>query len=235
MLSQIKKYTADFINLFYPNVCLACSANLLAGEEVICFRCESEMPQTEHWCTPDNALMKRFAGRVKIEGAAALYQFNKGAAVQQLLHQLKYRKRQDVARHIGENLGYKLKDEESVIKKVDIVVPVPLHWKKLRARGYNQCDPLAEGIAGVLEVPWSATAIERRHENVSQTKKNRFERWDNVAEIFAVADASQIEGKHVLLVDDVVTTGATAEACLQTILKFNNTRASFASIAVAIR
>ncbi len=235
MLQLLKKYSSDLFGLFYPHVCLACSSNLLPGEEVICFRCESELPKTAHYNTPGNALMNRFAGRVNIAGAAAMYQFNKGGSVQQLLHQLKYRGRQDVGEYIGKSLGHQLKNPDSVINNIDIVVPVPLHWKKLRKRGYNQCDPLAKGIADTLGVPFSDTALERRHENVSQTGKTRFERWENVAEIFAVAEPEKLEGKHVLLVDDVVTTGATAEACLQTILKINNTKASFAAIAVAVR
>lgn len=235
MLQLLKKYGADLFGLFYPNICLACKTNLLNGEQIICYRCESELPKTGHWNTPSNALINRFAGRVNIEGAAAMFYFNKGGSVQHLLHQLKYAGRQDVGEYIGKGLGHKLKSEGAVISNIDIVVPVPLHFKKLRKRGYNQCDPFAKGIAEILEVPFSDSALERKHENVSQTGKNRFERWENVAEIFAVAEPGKLQGKHVLLVDDVVTTGATAEACLQTILKINNTRASFAAIAVAVR
>jgi ComF family protein len=110
---------------------------------------------------------------------------------------------------------------------------VPLHWKKQNLRGYNQCQPFAEGLSRVLQVPVSHTALERTHENISQTKKNRFDRWGNVAEIFAVKDAQQLQGKHILLVDDVVTTGATAEACLQTILTVPDTSVSFVAIAAA--
>jgi ComF family protein len=235
MLGYIKKYFADFISLLYPHVCLSCSAALLGSEEVICFRCENDLPKTNHYNTPDNSLMKRFAGRVPITGAAALYSFNKGSGVQTLLHQLKYNNRQDVGEYIGSRFGHQLKTEASIIKNIDLVVPVPLHWKKLRKRGYNQCDSLAKGIAEALDVPFSSTALERRHENISQTKKNRFERWENVSEIFEVVEPLALEGKHILLVDDVVTTGSTAEACLQTILKINNTRASFAAIAAAVR
>ena len=114
-------------------------------------------------------------------------------------------------------------------------MPVPLHWKKLKVRGYNQCDPFAKGLSEAMNVPWSSTALVRTHENISQTKKKRFDRFGNVAEIFSVIDEEQLKDKHILLVDDVVTTGATAEACLQTILKISGTRASFVSIAAASR
>lgn len=235
MLSGIKNYFTDFVDLFYPNVCLACSQKLVADEEVVCFKCESELPQTEHWNNPENPLMKRFWGRVNLQGAVALYQFQKGELVQHLLHQLKYRNRTDVGLYLGKTIGHLLKDEQSAIKDIDLVVPVPLHWKKFQKRGYNQCDSFAEGIATVLDIPWTSTALERMQENISQTKINRFDRYSNVAEIFGVANGDELKNKHVLLVDDVVTTGATAEACMQTILSVEGVRVSFASIAVALR
>ena len=235
MRKFIAEHLTDLFDLFYPHVCLACSQKLLQGEEVICFKCESELPQTEHWNDLNNALAKRFWGRVELQGVAALLQFQKGANVQHLLHQLKYRGRQDVGEYIGKKMGELFIQEQSVIKNIDIVVPVPLHWKKLKIRGYNQCEIFAGSIAAVLDVPVSSTALERVHENISQTKVNRFDRYSNVAEIFAVADVEQLKGKHVLLVDDVVTTGATAEACLNTILSVPDTRVSFAAMAVALR
>ncbi len=233
MVTFLKDSFSDFFDLFYPNICLGCSRKLLRGEDVICFRCESELPQTRHWLQTDNSLMKRFWGRVALQGAASLYQFHKGNEVQHLLHELKYRGRQEVGEHLGKVLGNQLKQENSTIKNLDLIVPVPLHWKKLKTRGYNQCDSFAKGLSLALDVPWTSTALERKHENISQTKKKRYDRWGNVAEIFAVSDEEQLKGKHILLVDDVVTTGATSEACLQTILKTENTRASFVAIASA--
>jgi len=235
MLSLIKNYASDLFGLFYPDICLACSRKLLKGENAICFRCVGELPQTEYWLNADNKLMNRFKGRVELQSAAALFYFKQDGPVQHLLHQLKYRNRQEVGEFIGKIFGTKLKEENSVIKNIDLIVPVPLHWKKLKLRGYNQCDPFAQGLSEVMNIPWSSTAIERTHENISQTKKKRFDRYGNVAEIFSVCDEQQLKDKHVLLVDDVVTTGATAEACLQTILKTSGTKASFASIAAASR
>lgn len=235
MLSLVKEYTSDLFGLFYPSICLACSQKLLRGEEIICFRCIGEMPQTNHWTQPDNKLMKRFQGRVDLQSAAAFLHFKKGNAVQHLLHELKYRKRQEVGEYIGKMFGKKLKEENSIVQNIDLIIPVPLHWKKLKTRGYNQCDPFAQGLAETMNIPWSSTALIRNNENISQTKKKRFDRWGNVAEIFSVSDEEQLKGKHILLVDDVVTTGATAEACLQTVLKTPDCKVSFAAIAAAAR
>jgi ComF family protein len=235
MLSLVKEYAADLFGLFYPNICLACSQKLLKSEIAICFRCQAGLPQTEHWLYADNKLVNRFRGRVELQSAAALFHFRKDGPVQHLLHQLKYRNQKEIGELIGKMFGAKLKEENSIIKNIDLIVPVPLHWKKLKLRGYNQCDPFAQGLSESMNIPWSSTALERTHENISQTKKKRFDRFGNVAEIFSVVDAEQLKDKHILLVDDVVTTGATAEACLQTILKISGTKASFASIAAASR
>lgn len=235
MLNFVKEYASDLFGLFYPSICLACSQKLLKGESTICFRCQNELPLTENWINADNKLMKRFTGRIELQSAAAFLQFRKEGPVQHLLHQLKYRNQKEVGELIGKMFGARLKEDGSIIKNVDLIVPVPLHWKKLKLRGYNQCDPFAQGLSEAMNVPWSSTAIERTHENISQTKKKRFDRYGNVSDIFSVIDAEQLKGKHILLVDDVVTTGATAEACLQTILKTQGTKASFASIAAASR
>jgi ComF family protein len=170
-----------------------------------------------------------------LQGAAALLEFQKGEIVQHLLHQLKYRGRKDIGTFLGKLLGEQLITENSIIKDIDLIVPVPLHWKKEKIRGYNQCTPFAESLAATMGIPWSGTALQRTHENISQTKMNRFERYSNVEGIFDVTDALQLKNKHILLVDDVMTTGATAEACLHSILAVENTKASFATIAVALQ
>lgn len=235
MLTLAREYFTDFFHLFYPNNCLACGNILLKGETVLCFRCETELPETNYCFDAENKLVKRFWGRVPLQGAVALYRFTKGGTVQRLLHNLKYKGRKDAAEYCGRLLGRKLKQPNSIIKNVDLIVPVPLHWKKQQLRGYNQCEPFAEALAQTLSVPYSFTALERKHENMSQTKKSRYDRWGNVAEIFSVKETAQLQGKHILLVDDVVTTGATAEACLQTILTVPDTTVSFAAIAAAAR
>ncbi|MFN8285236.1 MAG: phosphoribosyltransferase family protein [Chitinophagales bacterium] len=235
MATLAQTLIADVIALFYPRTCICCRQALLKQEEFICRNCEADLPQTNNIVDSENALTKRFTGRIPLQGAAAFYQFRKEGPVQELLHNLKYKGRQEIGKAIGELFGTRMSEPASVIKNVDLVVPVPLHWKKERKRGYNQCSTFATAIAESIGTKVSFTALERVHENISQTTQSRFDRYNNVAEIFAVKEEKQLAGKHILLVDDVVTTGATAEACLKTILTVNNTRVSFAAIAAAAR
>ncbi len=231
MRSPLAELLSDLFELFYPNVCLACAEKLMKNEAVLCYKCRRELPRNEYWQDTDNAMAQRFWGRVDLQGVAALFKFQKDGEVQHLLHQLKYYGRQDVGELMGRMIGSFLLQPGSGIKEVDIIVPVPLHRNKLQKRGYNQCDSICRGISETIHVPWAGNALERVQENLSQTGKNRFDRWYNVAEIFAVNDAEQLKHKHVLLVDDVMTTGATAEACLQKILAVEGVKASFVAAA----
>lgn len=234
MFSSVKEYATDFFELFYPVVCAACSQKLLKGEHVICHRCFSNLPATDFWTDNQNTLAKRFWGRVHVQGAAALYKFNKLGHTQHLLHQLKYKGREDVGEYFGKATARMIKQEHCIIRDIDVVVPVPLHWKKEKLRGYNQCDLFARTIATAIQADCITDAIARVHENISQTKKKRFDRWGNVSEIFALRNYHSLQGKHVLLVDDVVTTGATAEACLSKLLTVPDTRVSFVAMAIAV-
>lgn len=235
MLATLQNLSADFFHLFYPNLCLACRKALFKNEQLLCLRCADDLPATGHFTDPDNQLIKRFAGRVPVKGAAALLHFSKHGPVQQLLHELKYRGQTEVGSYFGGLAAQQLKQAHSVIKVVDLVVPVPLHWKKQRTRGYNQCDSFAQALAEGLGIACTTEALERVHENVSQTKQSRFDRYGNVANIFAIKNPDLLKGKHVLLIDDVFTTGATSEACLNTILQAPGTTVSFVSIAAAVR
>jgi len=234
MIAVAKEYLADLFSLFYPNICLSCSQALLKNESIICFRCEGELPHAEHLNNTENKLAQRFWGRVPVVGAAALLQFQKGGNVQHLMHQMKYKGRREVGEYIANLFGQQLKEPDCIISNVDLVVPVPLHWKKLKIRGYNQCDSFAGAVAEILGVPWSATAIERVQQNVAQARRKRYDRWGNVAGIFSIKNEQQLTGKHVLLVDDIVTTGATAEACMQSILMADNTKVSFLAMSMAL-
>lgn len=235
MLKFIAHRLEEVFGLFYPNICLTCSENLLTNESIVCTRCAGRLPQYNHWHTPNNKLMMRFAGRVDVQAAAAYLQFTRLSPTQHLIHALKYHSRQDVGEYLGRSLAYKLMAPESIFKNIDVIVPVPLHWKKQQTRGYNQCDSFAKGLSEMMQVPWTADALVRNHENVSQTKKKRYDRFGNVEQIFGIKDESLLRGKHVLLVDDVVTTGATSEACMHTILAVPDTKVSFAAIAMAVR
>ena len=143
MLRLAKEYASDLFGLFYPSICLACSQKLLKGEEIICFRCIGEMPQTNYWTQPDNKLMKRFQGRVELQSAAAFLFFKKGNAVQHLLHELKYRKRKEVGEYVGKMFGSKLKEENSIVQNIDLIIPVPLHLTNLAQKGRIDCSRAA--------------------------------------------------------------------------------------------
>lgn len=209
MLAPIRTLLTDVFNLFYPKVCLTCDNTLHQHEEVVCLQCERGLPLTGHYRDADNELAKRLWGRVELQGAMGLYDFHKGAQVQQLLQ------------------------ADCIVKNIDVIVPVPLHHKKEKQRGYNQCMPIAEAISVATGWPVAKDALTRTVKNTSQTGMNRFERFENVKDIFAVKDATQLQGKHVLLVDDVVTTGATSESCIRTILNVPNTKVSFVAVGYA--
>lgn len=233
MLAPVRHLLSDVFNLFYPRVCLTCDNTLHKHEEVVCMHCENSLPLTNHYNDAENELAKRLWGRIEIQGAMGLYDFHKGAQVQQLLHELKYRKRQDAGIYMGKLLGEQLKQNDCIIKKIDVIVPVPLHPKKEKQRGYNQCEPIAKAISETTGWPLASNALTRTVKNTSQTGMNRFERFENVKDIFAVTDAAQLQGKHVLLIDDVVTTGATSESCMRTILSLPDTKVSFVAVGYA--
>lgn len=226
------EYWQDFIALLFPELCQACGEHLAKGEEIICLSCQFELPETEFHSIPENPMLKNFWGRVEVERAAAYLFFQKGGRVQNLLHQLKYNNQPEVGAKLGRSYGRQL-HESGFTGDIDMVVPVPLHRRKQKQRGYNQSTMFAMGIAEVAGVDWSDNLLVRKVNSATQTQKTRQERWDNVKDIFAVSDASQLEGRHILIVDDVVTTGATLEACAKTILHIENTRVSVATIAFA--
>lgn len=232
LLGTIQSYWADFIGLLYPSRCCACETQLKKGEQTICLACSVDLPLTGFHLHDDNPVAKRFWGRANITHATALYYFTKGGKVQHLVHQLKYNDRTDVGTLIGNNLGKELMQWPDH-KDIDMVVPVPLHPKKQHLRGYNQSDFLAQGIADVMGIDFEPDLLERKTYTDSQTKKTREERWLNVKDVFGVKQPNKAQGKHILLVDDVMTTGATLEACATKLLALPNTRVSIATIAMA--
>ena len=221
----------DFINLLYPQPCLACGTILTTTEDSICTSCIINLPKTNYHLHNENPLNKIFWGRVSIEMVAAYYFFNKGNKVQNLLHQLKYKGAKNVGEKIGLLYGYELLESNN-FKDVDFIVPVPLHPKKLKKRGYNQSESFANGLSQSLNKEVVTNLLLRTVNSETQTKKSRFNRWENVATIFTISNASAIDGKHVLLVDDVITTGATIEGCAQ-LLTQNNAKVSVVTIACA--
>lgn len=224
----------DFISLFFPNLCCSCNESLRKNEEVICTLCLNSLPKTDYYLHQDNPIMKTFWGRAPIHAATAYYHFNKGAKVQHLIHQLKYKEKKEVGIFIGEQMGIELKDSE-LFKNIDVVVPVPLHPKKERKRGYNQSEMFGKGLAKSLGKPLNTASLVRRKFTETQTKKSRSERWENVGNVFFVKDAEPLKGKHILLVDDVITTGSTLEACMQALLEIDGVTISLSAIATGLK
>jgi ComF family protein len=229
---KVKQLLFGFFRLFYPNVCAVCGADLVQGEEVFCISCLYNIPLTRFWNDKENIVAQIFWGRVNIENACAYFFFVKGSKYRPLLHKLKYKGEREIGSELGIQFGQALKTS-ALYRDIDYVVPVPLHPKKLRIRGYNQAEAIAEGIARGLEIELSTTHLVRTEFTQTQTRKTRAERVMNVSKAFTVANSKEIEGKHVLLVDDVVTTGATLEACAAKLLEVNGCRVSIAALAYA--
>lgn len=228
----LKEYLTDFVGLFFPSLCCACGQHLVKGEHILCLACHHDLPFTHFHLMDDNVVAKRFWGRVPLHAATSLVHFQKGSKVQQLVHHLKYKGREDVGVYLGQMLGKQLL-QSLTYADVDVVVPVPLHWRKQLTRGYNQSACFAEGIATAMGITHTNTLLRRATHTQTQTKKTREERWHNVKDVFALHQPEAYQGKHLLLVDDVVTTGATLEACAQKLLDIPNVKISVATIAVA--
>jgi ComF family protein len=207
----------DFFNLIFPQLCCSCSQTLLKGENIICTNCIVTLPKTNFHLDKQNVVNKVFWGRVQIEMAASYYTFSKESRVQHLLHQLKYKGVKEVGMVIGKLYGFDLKDS-SFFRGIDFIVPVPLHKNKLKKRGYNQSEWIAKGLSESMKIPLRLDVLYRKVDSKTQTKKSRYKRWENVGEIFGVLE-QDMNGKSILLVDDVVTTGATIEACAQVLIK----------------
>lgn len=219
------------MSLFFPNCCVACSDSLAKGEELVCTHCMLEMPQTSYHKEVDNELQVRLSNRFEVTNAAALFKFTKSSRVQHILHALKYKNRPEVGIMLGKVLGQKIADAR--IMKPDIIIPVPLHPSRKRKRGYNQSAKFAEGLSVKLDIPFSDTIIARLVKTDTQTKKNKLNRWQNVSEVFHVKDPLTVKGKRILLVDDVITTGATIEACAYILKQNGCTEINIACIAEA--
>jgi ComF family protein len=201
-----------FIDLFYPRLCLACSRNLYAHEHDICWPCLYRLPRTHFHRMADNPLERLFWGRMDVKAVTSLLYFTKSGMTQQLLHKLKYKGMRQVGHKLGRLLGDEMRHSDR-FADLHAILPVPLHPEKEKKRGYNQSLVIAEGLAEALQLPALPKALVRPHFTETQTRKGRLERWENVESAFLCTNPATLAGKNVLLVDDVLTTGATLEAC----------------------
>jgi ComF family protein len=220
----------DFFNLIFPKLCYSCNNTLLKNENIICTKCIVTLPKTNFHFEIENPVSKVFWGRVQIEMATSFYVFSKKSKVQNLLHSLKYKGVKEVGYVVGKLFGADLRNSD-YFKKIDFIVPVPLHKNKLKKRGYNQSEWIAKGVSESMDIPINLKSLYRKKDSQTQTKKSRFKRWENVGEIFGIAN-SDLNDKTILLIDDVVTTGATLEACAQVLIK-QNCKILLATIAYA--
>jgi len=228
---RLQSYLQGFTSLFFPTYCAACGCTLFRNEIVLCLKCYADLPRTGYHLDPENEVAQLFWGRIPLYQVASFIYFAKGSRYQHILHELKYNGQRRIGIEMGRMFGYELKN--TPFSGVDMIHPVPLHHKKQKKRGYNQSELIASGMAEILHLPVETTLISRKEDTLSQTRKSRYERWENVMHIFRCENPDAIRNKHVLLVDDVITTGATIEACASCILALEGVTVSVASLAYA--
>ncbi|SDP95176.1 comF family protein [Mucilaginibacter sp. OK268] len=231
-MKLLRGYLADFVSLLFPELCPACQASLVANEYIICSDCRYNLPYTNFHLQADNIVAQQFYGKIKVEAAYALYYFTKGGKVQNLMHHFKYKGMQRIGNLVGNIAGTQLA-ENSIFNTTDLIIPVPLHKKRLQERGYNQSTCFAEGLAEKLHAAVEDNNLQRKVATATQTHKSRFARFENMQEVFTIKHPERLINKHVLLVDDIVTTGSTLEACGIELLKIPGLTLSIATIAYA--
>lgn len=222
----------ELINLFFPKICQICDNPLLKNEQIICLRCLHELPVTNYHLNNENPVKKVFYGRVSLENATSLLIFRKKGSVQKLIHQLKYKGQQEIGPFLGTWLGAEL-EKIPAYREMDAVIPVPLHKLRLRSRGFNQVEGFGKEIAKALKIPYLDQVLLKKSFSTTQTIKGRLARWGNIEETFILDRPQEIQNKHVLLVDDLITTGATLEACANTIKQAGGVKISIATMAAA--
>ena len=220
-------------NLFYPKLCLTCEKSMVKNENILCISCRNDLPLTNYSEWKGNNIETSFYGRIPVEYATSLLFYSKKGLVQRLIYQLKYKNQQQIGSFLGNWLG-----EELLLSKrfgsIEYIIPVPLHANKLKQRGYNQVTTFGNSLSKCLKVPFLEDVLIRVSTSKTQTKKNRFERSKNVDEKFDLSNKKILQDKHVLLIDDIITTGATLEACCVQLLQSENIKISIATMAYTL-
>ncbi|HSG67842.1 MAG TPA: ComF family protein [Bacteroidales bacterium] len=220
----------DFIGLIYPLVCPVCGKSLFRGEKTICTKCYHHLARSRFAKDEENPAARVFWGRVPLTRAHAAFLYTKGNAVQKLIHHFKYGGHKETGKFLGRELGKEICSIEA-FNDLDLIIPVPLHPRKKKKRGFNQSEIIAEGISEAVKIPVKTDQLLRHAYTNTQTRKSKYDRWQNVEQIFRVKDIGALKGKHILLVDDVITTGATMEACIQSLLEAEGARVSAGAVA----
>lgn len=228
-----KNYLEDFLHLFFPHNCSGCGTDILNNEDALCAHCLTQLPETGFLSKPENPVEKIFYGRLAVQHAGSAFYFNKDSLLQHLIVQFKYHGNQTAGMFLGKVLGELISSAER-FNEIDIIVPLPLNEKKLFKRGYNQALLLVKGIAEIFKKTVVENAVERILFTETQTQKDRITRWQTMEGVFKINDESAIKNKHILLIDDIITTGATLESCGKTILQAENTKLSICTLAYTI-
>jgi ComF family protein len=217
----LQKATEGLMHLFFPHLCSGCGSDAVQNNQPLCLDCIERLPETGFEKIVGNHVEKVFYGRLPVRAATAFLYFSKDALVQQLLHQLKYKGNTGLGEYLGRMMGMQLKRSER-FQHTDVLVPVPLNAARLKKRGYNQAEVICNGISETMGIPVATGALVRQKPSETQTRKTRTDRWENMKEIFLLEKPEQLAGKNMLLVDDVVTTGATLEACGRELVRAGN-------------
>lgn len=229
---MLKEIAEGLTHLFYPRLCEGCNKPLLAEEDILCLNCNVyNIPRTAYHHIADNETAMRFAGRVPVQKATSFAYFTSEGLLQHLLYKLKYDGREDVGIYLGKQLGYDLQ-QINWADGMDGIIPVPLHPEKEALRGYNQSQRIAEGMGAVLNLPVLTGILIRTRNTETQTQMNREERIENMQNAFSVNGPEKLAGRHILLIDDVLTTGATLEACALALMQVQGVKLSLATIGV---
>jgi len=234
MIARLKNIFNSTLHLFYPHVCTGCGSDLLEEDNLLCLRCINDLPDTNFANMPNNPVEKYFWGRLTLTAAYSQFYFSKEFLIQHLIHQLKYKGDTEIGFYLGELMGRSILQSDR-FNSIHALIPLPLYADKERKRGYNQAAIICNGMSSVMNVPVLNGAVIRQHATETQTRKHRTERWENVKGSFKIVKENEVKNKHLLLVDDVVTTGATLEACGNIILQVPNVKLSIATLAYAAK
>jgi ComF family protein len=230
LMNELYNYKEALLHMLFPSLCFGCEENNVSVEEMICMQCRFSLPFTSFEKIRNNTVEKLFWGRVPLRFASSTFYFTERSSIQNIIHHIKYRDEKELGIFMGEMMGEKLANLFAE-QQIDCCIPMPLHPKKEKKRGYNQASLLCEGIQNITGIPYMEYAIERNVHTSTQTRKTRMERWENVSSVFEVNDPSVIKKKNIAIIDDVITTGASTEACAQELMQQGAQSVSVASLA----